>query len=206
MKIIIVGCGKFGTRLANYLNNQNHDVTIIDNREEAFNNLGGNFTGRTVLGMGYDKDVLESAGIKVADAINAVVSNIAHNIYHVNNVIARMYDKSKARIFRSMGIHTISITDLGVERILDYFDSNRLQVVKKIGEDSEIKIIKIKASLSLIGKTVDEISLHGEFEVVAIERHDITMMPLKDTKIKDNDTIYFSVLEESLLKFKEILY
>ena len=92
-----------------------------------------------------------------------------------------MYDKSKARIFRSMGIHTISITDLGVERILDYFDSNRLQVVKKIGEDSEIKIIKIKASLSL-------------------------MMPLKDTKIKDNDTIYFSVLEESLLKFKEILY
>ena len=85
MKIIIVGCGKFGTRLANYLNNQNHDVTIIDNREEAFNNLGGNFTGRTVLGMGYDKDVLESAGIKVADAliscsssdaINAVVSNI----------------------------------------------------------------------------------------------------------------------------------
>ena len=59
MKIIIVGCGKFGTRLANYLNNQNHDVTIIDNREEAFNNLGGNFTGRTVLGMGYDKDVLE---------------------------------------------------------------------------------------------------------------------------------------------------
>ena len=121
MKIIIVGCGKFGTRLANYLNNQNHDVTIIDNREEAFNNLGGNFTGRTVLGMGYDKDVLESAGIKVADAliscsssdaINAVVSNIAHNIYHVNNVIARMYDKSKARIFRSMGIHTISITDL----------------------------------------------------------------------------------------------
>ena len=152
MKIIIVGCGKFGTRLANYLNNQNHDVTIIDNREEAFNNLGGNFTGRTVLGMGYDKDVLESAGIKVADAliscsssdaINAVVSNIAHNIYHVNNVIARMYDKSKARIFRSMGIHTISITDLGVERILDYFDSNRLQVVKKIGEDSEIKIIKL---------------------------------------------------------------
>lgn len=99
---------KFGTRLANYLNNQNHDVTVIDNRLEAFNNLGTNFTGRTLLGMGYDKDILEAAGIKMADAliscsssdaINAVVSNIAHNIYHVNNVVARMYDKSKARIF-----------------------------------------------------------------------------------------------------------
>ena len=79
MKIIIVGCGKFGTRLANYLNNQNHDVTIIDNREEAFNNLGGNFTGRTVLGMGYDKDVLESAGIKVADALISCSSSDARS-------------------------------------------------------------------------------------------------------------------------------
>ena len=58
MKIIIVGCGKFGTRLANYLNNQNHDVTVIDNRLEAFNNLGTNFTGRTLLGMGYDLSLI----------------------------------------------------------------------------------------------------------------------------------------------------
>ena len=206
MKIIIVGCGKFGTRLANYLNNQNHDVTVIDNRLEAFNNLGTNFTGRTLLGMGYDKDILEAAGIKMADAliscsssdaINAVVSNIAHNIYHVNNVVARMYDKSKARIFRSMGIHIISITDLGVERILDYFDNNRLQVVKKIGENSEIKIIKLKAPLVLINKTVEEISSRGEFEIVAIERNDNTMMPLKDTKIKDNDIANGLVFEDT---------
>ena len=202
MKIIIVGCGKFGTRLANYLNNQNHDVTVIDNRLEAFNNLGTNFTGRTLLGMGYDKDILEAAGIKMADALISCSSNI----YHVNNVVARMYDKSKARIFRSMGIHIISITDLGVERILDYFDNNRLQVVKKIGENSEIKIIKLKAPLVLINKTVEEISSRGEFEIVAIERNDNTMMPLKDTKIKDNDTIYFSVLDESLAKFKQTLY
>ena len=64
MKIIIVGCGKFGTRLANYLNNQNHDVTVIDNRLEAFNNLGTNFTGRTLLGMGYDKDIYKLQELK----------------------------------------------------------------------------------------------------------------------------------------------
>ena len=55
-------------------------------------------------------------------------------------------------------------------------------------------------------KTVEEISSRGEFEIVAIERNDNTMMPLKDTKIKDNDTIYFSVLDESLAKFKQTLY
>ena len=58
----------------------------------------------------------------------------------------------------------------------------------------------------LINKTVEEISSRGEFEIVAIERNDNTMMPLKDTKIKDNDTIYFSVLDESIAKFKQTLY
>ena len=104
MKIIIVGCGNFGTRLAKYLNGLNHDVVIIDNRQETFNNLDDNFTGKTILGIGYDKDILEKAGIKTADtlvscsssdAVNAVVSHIAHNIYHVPNVIARMYDNKK---------------------------------------------------------------------------------------------------------------
>ena len=214
MKIIIVGCGNFGTRLAKYLNGLNHDVVIIDNRQETFNNLDDNFTGKTILGIGYDKDILEKAGIKTADtlvscsssdAVNAVVSHIAHNIYHVPNVIARMYDNKKARIFRSMGIHIISVTGLGVERIMDYIDTSRLQVIKKIGDDSGIRVVKIKAGLSMIGKTVLEITSHGEFEVIAIERYGTTMIPLKDTKIMENDVVYFTVLEESINEFKQAI-
>ena len=215
MKIIVVGCGKFGTRLAKFLNSKNHDVVVIDNRRDTFNNLGCNFTGRTLIGIGYDKDILEAAGIKTCnmlisctsnDATNAVVSHIAHNIYHVPSVVARMYDEGKARIFRSMGIHIISVTGLGVERILDYVNTNRLQVIKKIGEESEVKIVKVHAPLSLIDKTVEEIASHGEFEVTAIERYGTTIIPLKDTRIKDNDTIYFTVLEESLDNFRKIIY
>ena len=203
MKIIIVGCGNFGTRLAKYLNGLNHDVVIIDNRQETFNNLDDNFTGKTILGIGYDKDILVSCSS--SDAVNAVVSHIAHNIYHVPNVIARMYDNKKARIFRSMGIHIISVTGLGVERIMDYIDTSRLQVIKKIGDDSEIRVVKIKAGLSMIGKTVLEITSHGEFEVIAIERYGTTMIPLKDTKIMENDVVYFTVLEESINEFKQVI-
>lgn len=214
MKIIIIGCGKFGTQLSEYLNNQNHDVTIIDNNQDALNQLDTNFTGRKILGIGYDKDILEQAGIQMADAliscsssdaVNAVVSHIAHNTYHVPNVIARMYDASKARIFRSMGIHTISVTHLGVERILDYMDTNRLQVVKKIGEDSEVKIVKVKATLNIIGKTVEELSSNGEISIIAIDHMGTTIMPLKQTHICEEDVVYFSVLEESMSKFKRMI-
>ena len=116
-----------------------------------------------------------------------------------------MYDNKKARIFRSMGIHIISVTGLGVERIMDYIDTSRLQVIKKIGDDSEIRVVKIKAGLSMIGKTVLEITSHGEFEVIAIERYGTTMIPLKDTKIMENDVVYFTVLEESINEFKQVI-
>lgn len=214
MKIIIVGCGKFGTRLAKYLNNQGHDLVVIDNREETFNDLDDNFTGKTILGIGYDQEILLQAGIETADtlisctssdALNAVVGHIGHNIYHVGNVIVRMYDAKKARIFRSMGINTISVTNLGVERIMDYINPKTMQVVKKIGDDGEIKVIKVKATLSLIDKTVKEIISNGEFEIMAIERYGTTLIPLKDTKIKEDDLIYFTVLDECIDKFKQIV-
>ena len=76
--------------------------------------------------QGYDIEVLEQAGIATADvliscassdSLNAVVANIAKNIFHVPTVIARMYDPIRARMFESMGIYTVSITRLGVDNI-----------------------------------------------------------------------------------------
>ena len=100
MKIIIVGCGKFGTRLANYLNNQNHDVTIIDNREEAFNNLGGNFTGRTVLGMGYDKDVLEKKSEELGKLEAQLKEQIDAKIVELEKIAAMSANEAKEELFK----------------------------------------------------------------------------------------------------------
>lgn len=115
-KIWCPGVGIFGTK--------NHDVIVIDNSPETFLALSEEFTGRTICGVGYDKDVLKQAGIASADVVigctssdslNAVVANIAKNVFHVPTVIARMYDPIRARMFESMGIYTVSITRLGLD-------------------------------------------------------------------------------------------
>ena len=89
---------------------KNHDVAIIDNNPEAFLALSEEFTGRTVCGIGYDIEVLEQAGIATADvliscassdSLNAVVANIAKNIFHVPTVIARMYDPISCLLYTS---------------------------------------------------------------------------------------------------------
>ena len=63
MKVLIIGCGKFGVRLAEYLTRKNHEIVVVDNDPETFHALGAEFTGRTICGVGYDKAVLEQAGV-----------------------------------------------------------------------------------------------------------------------------------------------
>lgn len=86
MKALVIGCGKFGIRISEYLSRKNHEVIVVDNDPETFHALSEEFTGHMICGVGYDKDVLEKAGIKTADVVigctssdslNAVVANIA---------------------------------------------------------------------------------------------------------------------------------
>lgn len=86
MKALVIGCGKFGVRVSEYLARKNHEVVVVDNNPESFHALSEDFTGRTLCGVGYDKDILEQAGIETADvligctssdSLNAVVANIA---------------------------------------------------------------------------------------------------------------------------------
>ena len=48
MKVVVIGCGKFGVRVSEYLTRKNHDVTIVDNDKETFHALSGEFTWHTI--------------------------------------------------------------------------------------------------------------------------------------------------------------
>ena len=63
MHVIVVGCGRVGSTVARSLASSGHDVVVIDRRPEAFRRLGDDFTGTTMIGVGFDRDVLAEAGI-----------------------------------------------------------------------------------------------------------------------------------------------
>ena len=178
MKVVVVGCGKFGVRVSEYLSRQNHDVTVVDSDRETFHSLSEEFTGQKVCGVGYDKDVMNEAGIAMADVViscassdslNAVIASIAKNIYHVPTVIARMYDPTRARMFESMGIYTVSITRLGVDNIMEYLEDNRSwRVIRKLGND-DVLLLKVRVSETLEGMRLSELSVEGKMNPVALE-------------------------------------
>ena len=58
-----MGCGRVGSSLAGELELLGHTVSIIDQSREAFRRLGPDFKGRTISGIGFDRDTLLEAGI-----------------------------------------------------------------------------------------------------------------------------------------------
>jgi len=122
-----MGCGRVGILLTQELCKAGHDVAVIDKSPSAFERLPPDFVAKQVVGFGFDRDVLEEAGIKEADAFLAVSSGDNSNIlsarvarehYHVPNVIARIYDPTRADIYERLNIPTVSTTRWGVKQML----------------------------------------------------------------------------------------
>src|SRR5205823_10788885 len=117
MHVVVVGCGRVGSELAAELESQGHTVAVIDKNRNAFRRLPERFTGRAVLGFGFERDHLEQAGIKEADALAAVTSGdnsniltarIARETFEIANVVARIYDPRRAAIYQRLGIPTVA--------------------------------------------------------------------------------------------------
>jgi trk system potassium uptake protein TrkA len=122
MYVVIMGCGRVGARLARLLTVSGHEVTVLDVSPSAFDRLGSDFKGTTIVGNGIDMDVLERAGIDRADAFAAVTqgdnrnimaSQIAKEIYKVPKVVTRIYDPIRKDTFKTLGLEAISPTVIG---------------------------------------------------------------------------------------------
>lgn len=128
MKIVILGCGRVGSTLANMLDQSGHEVSVIDYSSEAFQRLSPDFKGETIPGNGVDEEILIRAGIKEADAFAAVTngdnrnimaSQIAKEIFNVKKVMCRIYDPIREETFRELGMETICPTKVGAQMFFD---------------------------------------------------------------------------------------
>ena len=122
MNIIIVGCGRFGSTLANELSDEGHNISVIDRDNEKLSVLGNGFNGLIVKGIEYDSEVLREAGISDADAVMAVtpdeninitVSLIAKEIYKVPIIVARIVNPNRQYIYEKLQIETVNPIQLG---------------------------------------------------------------------------------------------
>lgn len=213
MKIIIVGCGRNGSGLAQILSKAGHTITVIDSDEGAFSRLGEKFKGRMIEGIGFDRNVLLEAQIDRTDALaaftssdesNAVIARIAREIYHVPKVVARLYDREKAEIYKQLGIQTLSSTTWGIKRAADLLTYTPLDAVFHFG-NGDVEMVKAEVPSLLAGRKVHDLTIIGDIHVVAIERGNKTILPTAGTVFLHGDILYIAAAVSSGGQLKKLL-
>ncbi|MDD5408821.1 MAG: TrkA family potassium uptake protein [Candidatus Omnitrophica bacterium] len=210
MYVVIVGCGRVGAELAKLLSGEGHDVVIIDKSQESFSRLGDTFNGLTMVGNGFDLALLKQVGIEKADAFcsvtngdntNLISAQVAKKIFRVPKVFARVYDPQRAHIYAALGLDIISGTMLFSSMLRDKIIESRFS--SYLIESKDLGVIEIEVKNSLVGKTIQDINIAGEFIVVAIRRMQGVIIPEPKTVLKNKDTLMGVLKVSNLQEIRE---
>lgn len=201
-----MGCGRVGAALTVELAKAGHSVSIIDKRPEAFDRLPPGFEARTIVGLGFDREVLEEAGIKEAGAFvavsngdnsNIVSARIAREHYHVPKVIARIYDPRRADIYERLAIPTVASVRWAASRI-KYLLFHGKEEVKESFAGETLLHIQREIPEHLTGKPVASVEDPGHVKVVGIDRGGTGFIPVEGSTFQEGDVGHFVVTVDSV--------
>jgi trk system potassium uptake protein TrkA len=132
MKILIMGCGRVGAKLAELMDADGHAVTILDTDAYSFRKLPPTFRGTALIGNGIDEEALKRAGIAEVDVFvaltqgdnrNVMAAQIAKHIFNVPRVVCRIYDPLRQEIYSTLGLETISPTTIFARMLKEKLES-----------------------------------------------------------------------------------
>ena len=198
--IIVVGCGRVGSRLALMLSNYENNVCVIDRDPRAFASLGRDFNGATFAGVGYDEDVLMKAGIDEcdflaavtqSDNVNLMVVEIARRLYDVPHAVARLYNTGHERASLQLGIDYVCGTALVAEEIFSKISSGLGDHITTLGDCEVVQFaLDLSQTRSDYIKVSDLESRH-KIRVCAFERADgeISSIPTPSSVLYHGDTV-----------------
>jgi len=211
--IVIVGCGRVGAALTVELSKAGHSVAVIDKRPDAFDRLPPGFNARTLVGTGFDRDLLEQAGVKDAGAFiavtngdnsNIVSARVAREHFHVPKVIARIYDPRRAEIYERLNIPTVASARWAATQIEFLLSHGREELKESFAGGSLIHLQR-EVPGHLVGKPVTSLQVPGKIEVVGVDRGGTGFIPLGDSTFQQGDVAHFILLTQAVDQLDKVL-
>jgi trk system potassium uptake protein TrkA len=203
---VIMGCGRVGSGLANDLESAGHSVSIIDQNNEAFRRLGPDFKGRTIAGVGFDRDILLEAGIEKADAFAAVsngdnsnilAARVARETYGVEKVVARIYDPARAEIYQRLGIPTVATvlwtTDQIIRRLAPEGSKSEWRDASGV-----VQLCEVHLHNDWYGQPISLIESSTKARVAFITRLGSGMIPTENTVLQEGDLVHVMATDQEI--------
>ncbi len=199
-----MGCGRVGSTLARSLEDRNHTVSVIDSNADSFRRLGPGFNGTKVIGVGFDQDVLEEAGIAKADAFaavssgdnsNIIAARVARESFGIQRVVARIYDPGRAEVYQRLGITTVATVKWTADQVLrrllpagaepDFRDPS-----------GTIRVDQVPVPAVWIGQKTYDFQVQSNSRIAWIDRLGEGMLPSRDSVIQEGDILHVAMREE----------
>jgi trk system potassium uptake protein TrkA len=210
--VVIMGCGRVGSTLAHLLEPRGHSVAIIDQDPEAFRRLPPGFEGATVTGVGFDQGVLETAGIKRADAFaavssgdnsNIIAARVARETFGVHNVVARIYDPGRAEVYQRLGIPTVATVKWAADQVL--------RRILPEGADTEwidpsgtVRLAEVHISDEWVGSPVTSVEAVTGCRIAFLTRYGKGLLPGPDTVIQDGDLVHVMMQHDDVARISDV--
>ena len=208
-----MGCGRVGAELTIQLAKAGHTVSIVDKRKEAFDRLPPGFEATTIVGLGFDREVLEKAGIRDADAFiavsngdnsNIVSARVAREYFKVPKVIARIYDPRRADIYEKLDIPTVASVRWAAKQV-QYLLFHGKETMRDTLAGGFLLHLQVELPDHLVGKKISSVESDGEVEVIGVERGGTGFVPKDDSTFQEGDVAHFVVHKDATDKFDLLL-
>jgi trk system potassium uptake protein len=213
MHIVIMGCGRVGSTLAHILEDSGHSVAIIDRDPQAFRRLRAGFRGRRVTGIGFDRDVLEEAGIESAGAYVAVSSGdnsniisarVARETFGVDNVVARIYDSRRAEVYQRLGIPTVATVRWTADQILRRVLPEGAEPLWR-DPTGAVVLAEVAYHPDWVGTTVKDLERAANVRLAFINRMGETLLPKSDSVVQEGDVLHVMAVESDMDRINKVL-
>lgn len=205
MQIIIVGCGKVGRTLAEQLQEEDTDLTLIDTVADKINTLSEDIDAMGIVGNGASINTLIDAGIETADILIAVTASdelnllcclIAQKTGHCQT-IARVrnpiYSKEIGFIKKRLGVSMIINPEFAaaseISRLLRFPSAIKIDTFAR----GRVELLKFKVmpEFNLDGMSISQItdSLRCDVLFCAIENKNSVSIPGGNHVIHNGDMV-----------------
>ncbi|MCK8612484.1 MULTISPECIES: potassium channel family protein [Gordonia] len=211
MQVVIMGCGRVGSSLAMAMQKRGHDVAIIDRDPSAFARLSADFAGRTITGVGFDRDILVKSGIEHADAFaavssgdnsNIIAARVARETFDVERVVARIYDAKRAEVYERLGIPTVATVPWTTERFVSALGETATTEWRD--PSGTLAVAEIDVDESWIGVSVGKFQEQTGARVAFLNRVGRPILPEAKTVLQQDDVIYGAVLLDNLVDARRV--
>jgi trk/ktr system potassium uptake protein len=203
--VVVVGCGRVGAGITRRLLDDGYSVAVIDRRASAFRRITGT-AAVTHVGVGFDRHVLEGAGIRRACALaavtngdnsNIIVARVGREVYEVPSVLARIYDPRRAAIYERLGIPTVASVQWTIEMAMRRILPDE-SAVRWVDPSARVVVVERPVPPSFVGRPIGDLEVPGSFRLVAVRRLGVAVLPSPELIAQDDDMAYLAVGHDQL--------